>query len=221
MCDTGYTPSAPGGVTAAAHELRMRSDPCRDGRMSAVEMTFFPESRSASADGTLPVPHRLFPWSYDSARPRLDDDSAAVRGSLLRAAAVAELRTAGLVRDGAGRAEWTGASSGAPLDPFLAGVLGDVAQGRPRSWFGDFTFLDDLPTAIARARATAGDRTVVLVGGTRGRTGRGHPTGSRAGAARRRRAPVRQPARPAGGPVPDHPGRAPQNASAPKPESSS
>lgn len=41
--------------------------------------------------GPLPLPHQLFLLSHDPARVRLDDDSAAVRGSLLRAAAVGAL----------------------------------------------------------------------------------------------------------------------------------
>ena len=117
-------------------------------------MSLFHESGSASTRGALPVAHRLFLLSYDPARARLDDDSAAVRGSLLRAAAVAELRLTGLVRDTAGRAERTGASPATPLDPFLAGVLGDVARDRPRSWF------DLLRTRSHEAEETVRDQLV-------------------------------------------------------------
>ncbi|WP_433292137.1 GOLPH3/VPS74 family protein [Pseudonocardia sp. CA-142604] len=82
-----------------------------------------------------PLPHQLFLLSHDPARARLDDASAAVRGSLLRAAAIAELRIAGLLRDLDGRAERTNATVATPLHPFLAEVLGDVPQDRPRRWF--------------------------------------------------------------------------------------
>ncbi|GAA1185557.1 GOLPH3/VPS74 family protein [Pseudonocardia alaniniphila] len=92
--------------------------------------------RPWSAAEAPPLPHQLFLLSYDPARARLDDDSAAVRGSLLRAAAIAELRIAGLLRDRDGRAERTSATVTTPLHPFLAEVLDDVPQDRPRRWFG-------------------------------------------------------------------------------------
>ncbi|GAB2608414.1 hypothetical protein Aab01nite_61090 [Paractinoplanes abujensis] len=84
---------------------------------------------------TLPLPHQLFLLSHQPAKGRLDDDSAAVRGSLLSGAAVAELSLAGLVRDRGGKAERTGAAVPAALDGFLAAVLGDVPPDRPRRWF--------------------------------------------------------------------------------------
>ena len=84
---------------------------------------------------TLPLPYQLFLLSHRPEEGRLDDDSAAVRGSLLRAAAIAELRLAGLLRDHGGRAERPGTTVPAALDPFLAEVLDGVApQSSPR-WF--------------------------------------------------------------------------------------
>jgi hypothetical protein len=84
---------------------------------------------------TLPLPHQLFLLSLQAEKGRLDQDSEPVRGSLLAAAAVAELRIAGLLHDRSGKAERTNATPPATLDPFLAQVFGDVPPGRPRSWF--------------------------------------------------------------------------------------
>ncbi|MBL7253505.1 GOLPH3/VPS74 family protein [Paractinoplanes lichenicola] len=84
---------------------------------------------------SLPLPHQLFLVSHQPEKGRLDDDSAAVRGSLLRGAAVAELCLAGLLRDRGGKAERADAAVPASLDPFLARVLGDVPPGRARGWF--------------------------------------------------------------------------------------
>jgi hypothetical protein len=83
----------------------------------------------------LPLPHQLFLLSHQPGKDRLDADSEPVRGSLLSAAAVAELRIAGLLRDRDGKAERTNATPPVPLDPFLAKVFGDVPPDRPRSWF--------------------------------------------------------------------------------------
>jgi hypothetical protein len=83
----------------------------------------------------LPLPHKLFLLSLRPEKGRLDDDSAAVRGALLRAAAIAGLRLAGLLRDHGGKAERTNVSATEPLDPFLAGVLNDVPPRRRRGWF--------------------------------------------------------------------------------------
>ncbi|ANY07092.1 GOLPH3/VPS74 family protein [Pseudonocardia sp. HH130630-07] len=88
---------------------------------------------------TLPLPHRLFLLSHDAGKAKLDTNSALVRGPLLRAAAVAELRIAGLVEDRDGKAVRTAAaatSSAGSLDPFLADVLDAVPADRPRRWFG-------------------------------------------------------------------------------------
>ncbi|MCY1136421.1 GPP34 family phosphoprotein [Actinoplanes sp. Pm04-4] len=84
---------------------------------------------------TLPLPHLLFLLSHQPEKDRLDDDSEAVRGSLLRGAAVAQLRLSGLLLDRAGRAERRNATPATTLDPFLAQVLADVPADRPRRWF--------------------------------------------------------------------------------------
>jgi hypothetical protein len=83
----------------------------------------------------LPLPHQFFLLSLQAEKGRLDQDSEPVRGSLLAAAAVAELRIAGLLHDRDGNAERTNATPPAALDPFLARVFDDVPPGRPRSWF--------------------------------------------------------------------------------------
>ncbi|MBN9737599.1 MULTISPECIES: GPP34 family phosphoprotein [unclassified Pseudonocardia] len=85
---------------------------------------------------TLPLPHELYLLSHVPAKSRLDDDSALVRGSLLRAAAVADLRIAGLLRDRDGKAERAPGPVPGGLDPFLAEVLDSVRPDRPRRWFG-------------------------------------------------------------------------------------
>src|SRR5687767_10605695 len=84
---------------------------------------------------TLPLPHQLFLLSHQPGKGRLDNDSEAVRGSLLRGAAVAELCLAGRLRNRDGKAERTNAMVTTPLDPFLAEVLGDIPPDRPRPWF--------------------------------------------------------------------------------------
>ncbi|WP_250009742.1 GPP34 family phosphoprotein [Actinoplanes sp. M2I2] len=84
---------------------------------------------------TLPLPHRLFLLSLQEEKGRLDADSEPVRGSLLSAAAVAELRIAGLLHDRGGKAGRTNTPAPATIDPFLAQVLGDVPPDQPRSWF--------------------------------------------------------------------------------------
>nr|WP_221379110.1 GPP34 family phosphoprotein [Actinoplanes polyasparticus] len=83
----------------------------------------------------MPLPHQLYLLSHQPAKGRLDDDSDAVRGSLLCGAAVAELCLGGWLRDRGGKAERTAKTVPANLDPFLAGVLGDVPPDRPRRWF--------------------------------------------------------------------------------------
>ncbi|GAA4208526.1 hypothetical protein GCM10022252_73760 [Streptosporangium oxazolinicum] len=87
------------------------------------------------ASKPLSLPQRLFLLSLRPGKAKLDDDSAAVRGSLLSAAALAELCITGLLRDNDGKAERTNAAVTAPLDPFLAQVLDDVPADRPRRWF--------------------------------------------------------------------------------------
>ncbi|WFE53269.1 GPP34 family phosphoprotein [Micromonospora sp. WMMD1155] len=84
---------------------------------------------------TLPLPHQLYLLSHQPEKGRLDDDSEAVRGSLLRCSAVAELRLTGLLRDNAGKVERGNATTTTALDPFLAQVLADVPADRPRGWF--------------------------------------------------------------------------------------
>jgi hypothetical protein len=85
---------------------------------------------------TLPLPHQLFLLSHVPEKSTLDANSALVRGSLLRAAAVADLRIAGLLRDRDGRADRAAGPVPGGLDPFLADVLGSVGPDRPRRWFG-------------------------------------------------------------------------------------
>jgi hypothetical protein len=83
----------------------------------------------------LPFPHQLFLLSVQPEKGRLDADSEPVRGSLFRAAAVAELRIAGLLRDRDGEAERTNTPAPVTLDPFLTEVLGEVTASGSRSWF--------------------------------------------------------------------------------------
>ncbi|AGZ46687.1 GOLPH3/VPS74 family protein [Actinoplanes friuliensis] len=83
----------------------------------------------------LPLPHQLFLLSLNPEKARLDDDSEPVRGSLLSAAAVAELCIAGLLHDRDGKAERTNTPAPPTLDPFLVEVLGDVPPSRSPSWF--------------------------------------------------------------------------------------
>ncbi|MFD5248271.1 GPP34 family phosphoprotein [Amycolatopsis sp. NPDC058340] len=82
----------------------------------------------------MTLPQRMYLLGYDTERNRLDPASAVVRGSLLRAAAVAELILAGLLTDRDGRAERTAAARPAPGDPFLAKVLEDAPGAKPRRW---------------------------------------------------------------------------------------
>lgn len=102
-----------------------------------------PRHRRAPPDGpdvtiamTLRLPHLLYLLGYEPAKDRMDINSALVRGQLLRAAAVADLRLAGLLEERDGRAARADASVPAALDPFLREVLDDVAPDRPRGWFG-------------------------------------------------------------------------------------
>ncbi|WP_181776600.1 GOLPH3/VPS74 family protein [Amycolatopsis pittospori] len=81
------------------------------------------------------LPQRLYLLGYDTAKNRLDPASAAVRGSLLRVAAVAELVLGGLLLDRGGKAERTAAAGLTPEDPFLAEVLADAPGEKPRRWF--------------------------------------------------------------------------------------
>ncbi|MFE9914708.1 GPP34 family phosphoprotein [Micromonospora sp. NPDC005553] len=93
------------------------------------------QSGSRPTVDDLPMPHQFFLLSLQAEKGRLDDDSEPVRGSLLSAAALAELCIAGLVHSRDGKAERTNAGTPTALDPFLAEVLGDVPPRRPRSWF--------------------------------------------------------------------------------------
>jgi hypothetical protein len=83
----------------------------------------------------LRLPQLLYLLSYEPARNRMDVNSAAVRGPLLRAAAVADLRIAGHLEDRDGRATRTDAPVPDQLDPFLREVLDDIPPDRPRRWF--------------------------------------------------------------------------------------
>lgn len=83
----------------------------------------------------LPLPHQFLLLSVQPGKGRLDADSEPVRGSLLSAAAVAELCIGGLLHDRDGKAERTDTTPPATLDPFLAEVLGDVPASGSRSWF--------------------------------------------------------------------------------------
>jgi hypothetical protein len=82
-----------------------------------------------------PLPHQLFLLTLHPAKGRADDDSAAVRGSLLSAAAVAELCLTGRLRDSGGKAQRTDSPETTPLGPFLTAVLDEVPPERPSSWF--------------------------------------------------------------------------------------
>lgn len=80
----------------------------------------------------LSLPERMYLLCYDLTRDKPGDDTALVRGQLLRAAAVAELRLDGRLHDRGGRAVRGG---GAPDDPFLAEVLDAVPADAARRWF--------------------------------------------------------------------------------------
>lgn len=111
------------------------------------------ETSSSAAMATLPLPQRLFLLSLRLEKAKLEDDSAAVRGSLLSAAAVAELCITGWLRDRDGKAERTNATT-ATLDPFLAQMLGAVPADRPRRWF------DVLESGWLEAEETVRDQLV-------------------------------------------------------------
>ncbi len=81
------------------------------------------------------LPQRMYLLGYDTAKNRLDPASVPVRGSLLRAAAVAELVIGGLLLDRDGKAGRTAAAGLTPEDPFLARVLDDAPGEKPRRWF--------------------------------------------------------------------------------------
>ncbi|RKS08073.1 Golgi phosphoprotein 3 GPP34 [Nocardiopsis sp. Huas11] len=76
----------------------------------------------------LTLPQRLYLLSYDIEGSGFDPVSAAFRGQLLCAAALAELVLDGRLRAREGRVERTG--TGPPHDPFLADVLDDLAPDR-------------------------------------------------------------------------------------------
>ncbi|MGK4595141.1 GOLPH3/VPS74 family protein [Amycolatopsis sp. w19] len=80
------------------------------------------------------LPQRMYLLGYDTEKNRLDPAGAVVRGSLLRAAAVADLVLAGLLSDRDGKAERTAAAGLAQEDPFLAKVLEDAPGTKPRRW---------------------------------------------------------------------------------------
>ena len=81
----------------------------------------------------LSLPQRLYLLCYDLDRDTLGAGTALVRGQLLRAAAVAELRLAGQLHDHDGRAV---RGSGAPADAFLAEVLDTVPIDTAKRWYG-------------------------------------------------------------------------------------
>ncbi|WP_435111930.1 GOLPH3/VPS74 family protein [Nocardiopsis synnemataformans] len=80
----------------------------------------------------LTLPQRLYLLSYDTDKNRFDPVSAAYRGQLLCAAALADLTLGGLLspRDG----KVTRAIARAPKDPFLARVLSDLSPNEPHHW---------------------------------------------------------------------------------------
>lgn len=78
------------------------------------------------------LPQRLYLLTYDIDKNRFDPVSAAYRGQLLCAAALAELTIGGLLRDHEGKAARTTARP--PDDPFLADVLADVSPDKPSHW---------------------------------------------------------------------------------------
>lgn len=84
---------------------------------------------------TESLPQRMYLLGYDTEKNRLDPTSALVRGTLLRAAAVAELVIAGLLADRDGKAARTAAAGLTPGDLFLAKVLEDAPEDKPRRWF--------------------------------------------------------------------------------------
>ncbi|WP_158633279.1 GPP34 family phosphoprotein [Amycolatopsis sp. WAC 04182] len=84
---------------------------------------------------TESLPQRMYLLGYDTDKNRLDPASAIVRGTLLRAAAVAELTIGGLLADRDGKACRAAAAGLTPGDPFLAKVLEDSPGEKPRRWF--------------------------------------------------------------------------------------
>ncbi|MEU3766033.1 GPP34 family phosphoprotein [Amycolatopsis keratiniphila] len=110
---------------------------------------------------TQSLPQRMYLLGYDTEKNRLDPASATVRGSLLRAAAVADLVLAGLLTDRDGKAERTAAAGLAPEDLFLAKVLEDAPGAKPRRWFAvvdrDWHKAEDI---VRDQLATAGTITV-------------------------------------------------------------
>ncbi|MFD6096508.1 GPP34 family phosphoprotein [Nocardiopsis flavescens] len=80
----------------------------------------------------LTLPQWLYLLSYDTDRNRFDPVSSAYRGSLLRAAALAELAHGGWLRVEGGRAARNAARP--PGDRFLADVLEDLSPRRPTHW---------------------------------------------------------------------------------------
>lgn len=80
----------------------------------------------------LTLPQRLYLLSYDTDKNRFDPVSAAYRGQLLCAAALADLTLGGLLRPRDGKV--TRAIARAPEDPFLARVLSDLSPNEPHHW---------------------------------------------------------------------------------------
>ncbi|MDL5154614.1 GPP34 family phosphoprotein [Actinomycetospora termitidis] len=78
------------------------------------------------------LPQAVYLLCHDLERDRLGEDSDLLRGVLLRAAAVAELRLSGLLTDVDGRA--VRLPGGVPDDGFLAAVLDAVPPGGTASW---------------------------------------------------------------------------------------
>ncbi|MBN6036562.1 GPP34 family phosphoprotein [Amycolatopsis sp. 195334CR] len=76
------------------------------------------------------LPQRLYLLVFRPEENKLDSASALVRGQLVRAGAVAELRLTGLLHDHGGKAVPNPATP-PPRDPFLAEVFHDA----PRTWF--------------------------------------------------------------------------------------
>ncbi|MBU2668143.1 GPP34 family phosphoprotein [Actinoplanes bogorensis] len=109
----------------------------------------------------MSLPESLFLLSLRPDKGRLDDDSAAVRGSLLRSAALAELRLRGLLRDHDGHPERTDAAPAQPLEPFLTEVLDDVRPDRRHGWFELVHNRSDKAEATVRDQLAA-NRTIIV-----------------------------------------------------------
>ncbi|MEJ2869668.1 GPP34 family phosphoprotein [Actinomycetospora sp. OC33-EN08] len=107
------------------------------------------------------LPRAMYLLCHDLDRARLGEDTDLVRGALLRAAAVADLRLSGLLTDDGGRAARVPALGG-PDDGFLADVLAAVPLGGTASWFSVVDTAWD--TAEARVRGPLAELGVITPG---------------------------------------------------------